>query len=95
MSLDYLGVSTLGFDREKCVGCLMCIDVCPHGVFVAEGRAVKVENGKKCMECGACVKNCPAGAVSVKPGVGCAEAILTGWIKGGPPQCGCSGSGCC
>ena len=83
-------VVTLEFDVEKCTGCQMCTFVCPHGVFVMEGnRAAMVDRGA-CMECGACAVNCASGAISVTPGVGCAEAIIHSWIYGGEPSCGCS-----
>ena len=32
------GVSTLELDREACVGCGMCEEVCPHQVFAAARR---------------------------------------------------------
>jgi NAD-dependent dihydropyrimidine dehydrogenase PreA subunit len=49
-----------------------------------------------CMECGACARNCPVGAISVKAGVGCAQAIIIGKLRGTAPDCGCGGgSGCC
>ncbi|TLN16481.1 4Fe-4S dicluster domain-containing protein [bacterium] len=83
---DYLGLTTLKFDRERCVGCFLCLDVCPHSVFEASDRKVSLVAPKKCIECGACARNCPAGAISVKPGVGCAEAILRSWISGAPPD---------
>jgi len=97
---------TLGYDAEKCTGCQICTIVCPHGVFAmgADKRATIVDRGA-CMECGACALNCAWGAISVKPGVGCAEAIIHSWIYGGEPTCGCStpgapasasgGSSCC
>ena len=85
---------TLGFDAEKCTGCQVCTIVCPHGVFGmgADKRAVIVDRGA-CMECGACALNCAWDAISVKPGVGCAEAIIHSWIYGGEPTCGCSTPG--
>ncbi len=85
---------TLGFEAEKCTGCQICTIVCPHGVFAmgADKRAVIVDRGA-CMECGACALNCAWGAISVKPGVGCAEAIIHSWIYGGEPTCGCSTPG--
>jgi NAD-dependent dihydropyrimidine dehydrogenase PreA subunit len=95
---------TLGFDAEKCTGCQICTIVCPHGVFAmgADKRAYVADRGA-CMECGACALNCAWGAISVKPGVGCAEAIIHSWIYGGEPTCGCAtpgaavgaGSACC
>jgi ferredoxin len=34
------------------------------------------------MECGACAKNCPVNAITVDTGVGCATAVITGWLTG-------------
>jgi ferredoxin len=80
---------TLEFDAEKCNGCRACTIVCPHRVFdMRDKRAVMVDRGA-CMECGACALNCAPGAISVTPGVGCAEAIIHSWIYGGEPTCGC------
>jgi ferredoxin len=57
---------------------------------------VRVLERSACMECGACAKNCPFGAISVKAGVGCAQAIIIGKLRGTAPECGCGGgSGCC
>ncbi len=82
---------TLELDAEKCSGCRVCTVVCPHGVFAMGGdkRAYLADRGA-CMECGACALNCAWDAISVKPGVGCAEAIIHSWIYGGEPSCGCS-----
>jgi len=82
---------TLSLDAEKCTGCQVCTIVCPHGVFAmgSDRRAGIVDRGA-CMECGACALNCAWGAISVTPGVGCAEAIIHSWIHGGQPTCGCA-----
>ena len=95
MALTYLeNVTTLVFIEEKCVGCGKCTEVCPHGVFeLNEGKARIVEKNL-CMECGACAMNCPTEAIEVNAGVGCAAAIINGWITGGEPSCDC-GSECC
>jgi ferredoxin len=58
---------------------------------MADKRAVIADLGA-CMECGACALNCSAGAITLKPGVGCAEAIIRGWLTGTEPSCGCSGA---
>jgi len=88
-------VSTLKIDTQCCTGCGMCITVCPHTVLALSGRKAVVNDLDACMECGACARNCPVDAITLKPGVGCAAAIITGWIKGTEPSCGCSDSGGC
>ena len=99
MKHKYLrNVATLELDAQKCKGCGKCAEVCPHGVFSIVERKAVINNKDACMECGACSLNCPFSAVSVKPGVGCAAAIINGMLTGKEPECGCSdssGSGCC
>ncbi len=82
-------VSTLRLDPEACKGCGMCKEVCPHGVFEAEDRKMRIIDRDGCMECGACAANCPARAITVTPGVGCAAYIIGTWINGkGAAACG-------
>ncbi|HBC93097.1 MAG TPA: ferredoxin [Pelotomaculum sp.] len=91
-------VSTLKIDLEKCTGCGMCIEVCPHRVFTLNNSKAEIIDQDSCMECGACVKNCPFNALEVKPGVGCAAAIIRGWLTGTEPSCDCpneSDGSCC
>lgn len=96
MKHKYLkNVSTLKIDSEKCIGCGMCENVCPHDVFRIVSRKAEIINLDSCMECGACEKNCPTSALSVKAGVGCAYAIVVGWMTGSEPNCGGSAGGCC
>jgi ferredoxin len=90
MPLRYIEqVVTLELDVEKCNGCTLCTQVCPHGVFVMEERRARIVDRGACMECGACARNCAQGAISLEPGVGCAAAIINGWITGSEPSCGC------
>ncbi|MFZ7113704.1 MAG: mercury methylation ferredoxin HgcB [Desulfatiglandales bacterium] len=81
-------VVTLYFDQEKCVGCGMCITVCPHEVFAKVDGHVIMAQRDACMECGACARNCPEGAVTVKAGVGCAAAVINTVL-------GVKGDACC
>lgn len=81
------GVTTIELDPVKCNGCQMCIKVCPHPVFGPLKGAVEILEPDLCIECGACVMNCPEIALSVHPGVGCAAAILKGWITRSDPAC--------
>lgn len=79
-------VVTLELVRENCVGCGMCLTVCPHSVFALENSHARVANRNACMECGACARNCPSGAIRVQSGVGCAQAIINGMLGG---KCEC------
>lgn len=92
MALRYLkDVASIRIDPEKCVGCGLCLAVCPHQVIdLRDGRA-GVRDRDACMECGACKLNCPAEAIQVDVGVGCAYAIINGMIHGTEPECGCCG----
>ncbi|MDO9174014.1 MAG: mercury methylation ferredoxin HgcB, partial [Actinomycetota bacterium] len=80
---------SLGFDAQKCTGCRTCTMVCPHGVWAIDGNRAKLADRGACMECGACALNCSSGAISVNPGVGCASAIIYGWLTNSEPSCGC------
>ena len=99
--LKYLkNVVTLKLDREKCTGCALCTDVCPRGVLLVRNHKAEIINRDQCIECGACSKNCAFDAISVKSGVGCAQALFNAILTGGEPVCGCSkdgkpSSGCC
>ena len=96
MALIYLkNVVTLRLDTEKCDGCGMCLQVCPHAVFHIEKRKAVIGDRDACMECGACTRNCAAGALFVQAGVGCATAVINSKIHGTQPACGCSDTACC
>jgi len=82
-------VTTLSLNAEKCVGCGLCAVVCPHGVFTVDERKAQIAEKDFCIECGACALNCPTKALEVSPGVGCAAAIIAGWVTGGEPNCDC------
>ncbi|MBS3976469.1 MAG: 4Fe-4S binding protein [Syntrophomonadaceae bacterium] len=97
MKHKYLkNVATLSLSDEKCFGCGRCAEVCPHRVFSVDDKKAWIKDKDQCMECGACAKNCPANAISVYAGVGCAYAVIMGWLTGSEPSCDCAGGGeCC
>ncbi|MCK4989398.1 MAG: 4Fe-4S binding protein [Bacteroidales bacterium] len=51
-------VVTLEYDPSLCIGCRLCIEVCPHNVFRMSGKKAEVFKRDKCIECGACEINC-------------------------------------
>jgi ferredoxin len=88
------GVVSLALDARACVGCGMCVTVCPHRVFALEGGRAVLRDRDACIECGACSRNCAPGAVTVKPGTGCATLLIQSWLRGlGLP--GRDGGTCC
>lgn len=94
--LRYLpDVVTLTLDAQKCNGCGMCRTVCPHAVFDLENKKSRIADRNACMECGACARNCPESAISVRPGVGCATAVIAGAWGAGQSECACTGSRSC
>jgi len=89
-------VATLRLSAEKCIGCGRCSEVCPHRVFSMKEKKARIVDKDLCMECGACARNCPANAIIVDTGVGCAAAVIKGWLTGSEPSCDCSSSQeCC
>ncbi|HNZ06677.1 MAG: 4Fe-4S binding protein [Candidatus Cloacimonetes bacterium] len=50
-------------DKETCIGCGACVDVCPvSALSMEDGKAVCDENA--CIDCGACIGTCPVSAIS-------------------------------
>lgn len=88
------GAAILRFDEEACIGCGMCVTVCPHRIFALQGKKAAIVDYNGCMECGACATNCPAEAIYVNPddGCGCAALIINRWISKvtGKPVTDCS-----
>jgi len=84
----FKNVVTLELDPEKCIGCGLCLEVCPHDVFSLGSEKAELRERDACMECGACARNCPVEAVTVRAGVGCAYAIAIGLLRGTEPSCG-------
>jgi len=51
-------------DEDKCVGCGLCVDVCPVEAITLEAEKAKVDEDK-CTECGQCVEECPNEAIKI------------------------------
>lgn len=87
-------VATLELDREACIGCGLCAEVCPHQVFSVRGEKAEIVERDLCMECGACRTNCPVEAIRVDSGVGCASGLINEWLGDLLPRLRRNG-GCC
>ena len=56
-------------DRERCIACGTCVNVCPQDVFWGSEKeqAPIVSYGEECWHCNACVLDCPSeGAIRLR-----------------------------
>ena len=82
--------NTLEYDPSLCIGCGVCVDVCPHAAFEMKDRLAYLIHAPDCMECGACQLNCPTDAIRVESGVGCASAMIRAALTGNKDaECTC------
>ena len=55
------------FDKEKCIHCLKCVNICPGSAltFNKENKCI-VPDYKKCIRCYCCHEMCPVAAIEIK-----------------------------
>jgi NAD-dependent dihydropyrimidine dehydrogenase PreA subunit len=53
---------TIQIEREECIGCRICLEVCPRGVYTFNDGDNKADLmlPEACVNCNACVRRCPA-----------------------------------
>ncbi len=60
-------------DETQCVGCMICMRVCPSGAISPADWVAKIDHSL-CINCGSCAAACPRGAIRL------AESCLEGAV---------------
>lgn len=54
---------SIRINKETCIGCGKCTEVCPGTLIALHDRKAVMEYPRDCWGCVSCVKECPAGAI--------------------------------
>lgn len=72
----------LQFDKDKCVGCNVCVNTCSSDVMIPnpeKGGEPIVLFAEECWFCGSCVQECPHKALTLIPPA--SQRISTIWRR--------------
>ncbi|MEJ2251056.1 MAG: 4Fe-4S dicluster domain-containing protein, partial [Candidatus Lokiarchaeota archaeon] len=60
MKIKLQPYGNIKLEYEKCIGCKVCIDVCPRNIYIFNDtdNKVKLNHPENCINCNACVKRC-------------------------------------
>lgn len=54
---------SIRINKDKCVGCKKCQEVCPGTLIQIEEKKAVIKYPKNCWGCASCVKECKVGAI--------------------------------
>lgn len=85
--------------KNSCVGCGVCVSVCPFEAMEMSPLGVAVVLAEKCIGCGKCAKECPRGVIRVhdrgNPIIVACSNREEGKTARGQCQVSCIGCGIC
>ena len=55
-------MTLLEINRDTCIGCVVCVEVCPFGSLSMDDEDIAVVD-ETCTACGACLPECPVEAI--------------------------------
>jgi pyruvate ferredoxin oxidoreductase delta subunit len=55
------------FFNEKCIGCKMCMLLCPENCVIARGKKTYICDYDYCKGCGVCAAVCPVSDIKMIP----------------------------
>ncbi len=56
---------SIRINKEKCIGCGKCMEVCPGTLIDFQDQKATMKYPKDCWGCVSCVKECPVGAIEI------------------------------
>ena len=62
-------------DEDWCIGCTLCIDVCPTDAIIGSNKRMHTVIESYCTGCELCIPVCPVDCIALEP----VDAHLTGW----------------
>ena len=73
-------------DLATCVGCTVCMKVCPTGAIVGASKMVHSVIAEDCTGCGLCVDPCPVDCITLAPNAKVVEqqnkaVSLAAWVQ--------------
>lgn len=67
----------VGFDYDKCNGCMLCVKICPASSLVKRNKRPAMTSSPvhDCMACGDCAAICPEQAIHLKRSFRCNRGL--------------------
>ncbi len=62
-------MSLFNFDKEKCISCGQCVEICTSNLLVlkdSEYPVMRAGTEERCLKCGHCEAICPGGAIDIR-----------------------------